>query len=711
MIMRRLLQKQLKYSKLIVGFFIILLAVAITYLPDFKVDPSLSALVGDNSQFNTNDRILSNTYESNSVFSVIMELEDSSTLENRVRNLEDDRVTEYSKQIAEIMEQSQYVNGVSNLQINNQGTYARLNIFTTVPRSTGGFQEVIDDLNSYLDQSGSLAGVETTLSGFSILLTRINLFLITDNVKAIGFTAVALFFLLLWYFKTLRFTLITLSIPIISLILLAAVMAFLEIPLTITLAAVGVLMLGLGIDYAIHVTLAYQDSCSTAKNKKMAIVEALDHLNKAILASYITTLAGFAALTFGISPSSQGQGLVLSLGITIIYLTTIILLPSLIYLFGGLTCPVESEIVKKVKQGLLKLAKIQTKKPKLVLIVIGVITVLMFFGASNVSFSTSNNNWVPDGDPVAESFRKQSLAFGSDFSSLTVVVQSTRDDLRNVQTVRDIQKITRLLEGLEEVISVESPFKDLPLEKSEIIKRTSNELKSDFNKDYTLSTIDIRVTDFGESDSGDSGLREEIFELFEENPIYFADISYYGDTVRFSEVGESLQRDTFTTTLIALSLVFILASLTYASPIVGLIALLPVIIGVLWTVGFMGLLNVPFTSLSSGLIALVLGAGVDFSIHLVNSTFNSIKKGKDLFHALEHTIAHTGTPILLSSATTFLGFLSLLLATLLGVQRLGMSLALSILSVFLVTIVMVPAILAVTNKKYLKKEAEEIGEV
>lgn len=696
---RTLLKRQLKYSGLIIILFILLLLVALTFLPQFRVDPSFSALVGQDSQFNTNERLLSNTFETNSVFSIIMELDEDSVLDNRVRDLYDPRVYELSVQIAEIMEQSQYVNSAGFLEINEQGTYAKLNLFVTVPRKTLGFQEVIDDLNSYLDEASRIPGVKVALSGFSILLTRVNIFLITDNLKAIGFTAVALFVLLLWYFKSIRFTLITMAIPVVSIVFLAAVMSFLEIPLTITLAAVGVLMLGLGIDYAIHVSLAYQGNCKDSKNKKFAIVDALEHLNKAILASYITTLAGFTALMFGISPSSQGQGLVLSIGITIIYLVTILLLPALIYRFGGLYCPLESDIVKKIKKGLLRLARVQTKSPKLVLGIVAIITVLMLFGATRVSFSTSNNNWVPDDDPVAESFRKQTIAFGNDFSSLTVVLQSTSDDLRNVQTVRDVQKITSLLRGMDEVVVVESPFNELPLDSAEIKEKT-RELKDRFNHDYTLSTINIRVTDFSETEAGGSNLRDEIFEIFEQNPIYFADVSYFGDTIRFSELGESLQRDTATTTVIAFALVFVLAAIAYASIVVGFIALLPVLIGVVWTVGFMGYLGVPFTSLSSGLIALVLGVGVDFSIHLVNSTLNSLKKGKSLFEALENTIAHTGTPILLSSATTFLGFLSLLLATLLGVQRLGMSLALSILSVFLVTIIMVPAILALTSRKY-----------
>lgn len=701
--LRKLIAAQLKYSWYIVILFALSLGIAITLLPGFTINPSLSALVSDTSEFNTNDRILSNTFPVNNVFSVIMEPEPDSTLQDRITDMHNARIHEYYKDISEVMIQSQYVERVGALDINEDGTYARVTLLVSVPRSTRGFQEVIDELNLYLDEAGSPPGVKVSLSGFSILLTRVNTFLVNDNLKAVGFTALALLLVLYWYFRSIKVTLITLSIPAVSLTILAGLMAYLSIPLTITLAAVGVLVLGLGVDYAIHLTLSFEASCRKGISKDEALIEAVEHLSKAIVASYITTLAGFTALMFGVSPSSRSQGLVLGMGITIIFLVTSLLLPALLYLFSGKACPRENKAIKGIKSKLVILAKAQANFPKTVLLVVGIITVLMVFGASKVQFSTSNNNWVPDDDPVAVSFRTQSLAFGDDFSRLQVVVRSTDNDLRNVHTVRDIQEITTNLEGYKEIVDVQSPFEGLDLDQAELTEKFSKEpLRSQFNDDYTLTTLDIRVTDFHTDEGGNSPVFEEIERVFEQNPIYFAETSFFGDTIRFDELGESLSRDTATTTAIAFAFVFILAAITYASIATGFIALLPVIVGIIWTVGLMGYLRIPFTSLSTGLIALVLGIGVDFSIHLVNSTLNSLKKGKTLMQSLEDTIQYTGTPIILSSMTTFLGFLSLLFGTLLGIQRLGISLALSILSVFLVTMVMVPAILSLTKRKASK---------
>jgi len=687
-----ILKTQLKYSWYIIIFFIVIIAVMLTYLPNFLIDPSFSALVGPDSEYNTNERKLANAFGSNDFFSILFESDTDSKAITRVTDMNSAEVRDLAQRYIDTLRESQFVIGTTPYEVSEDGEFGRIGLRVQVPRKIGSFREVIDELEDFKSEAGSLPGLKTSLSGFPILLNRVNNLLVGDNLKAIGITLFAIFIVLLWYFRDIRFTFITLAVPISSLIILGGLMSIFEIPLTITLAAVGTLMLGLGVDYTIHVALSYEANIQKGMKKREAVIEAVEHLKKAIVTSYITTAAGFTALMFGISPSSQSQGLVLAVGITIIFIVTMVFMPVLIFRFCKDCGAFKNPLIDGFKKKLTSFAYYQAVYPKSVLFGVLIITIIMVFGASRVVFSTSNNNWVPDDDPVAKSFRTQSLIFGDQFGSLTMVVESTNGDLRNVQTARDIQEISQIIESNINVVSVTSPFDSLPLDNSAIRESFAQEpLKSQFNRDYTLTTVRIRATDL---DDGQSSLLDEIREIIDDNPIYNAKVSYFGDSIRFSELGQSLQRDTGVTTLISFIFVFLLASIAYASIRIGFVALLPVIVAIIWAVGLMGYLGVPFTSLSSGLIALVLGIGVDFSIHLVNSTYNNLDKGKSIRKAIEDTINYTGTPIILSSVTTFIGFLSLTFATLLGIQRLGLSLAFSILSVFFVTIIMVPAILS-----------------
>ena len=149
-------------------------------------------------------------------------------------------------------------------------------------------------------------------------------------------------------------------------------------------------------------------------------------------------------------------------------------------------------------------------------------------------------------------------------------------------------------------------------------------------------------------------------------------------------------------------LVFLVASGMYVSLRVGFLALLPIIIAVIWAIGLMGYFNVPFTSLSTGIISLVLGIGVDFSIHLVDGIQRNSKK-MTLNRAVYRTMTTSGKAIILASLTTTVGFFALTFAQLLGTQRLGYSLVFSIISVLVISILLVPSVMSLRRKSNIEE--------
>ena len=689
----------LKHSNLVITLFFIMASVMFVYALSIPIDPSFSSLISDDTEYNINERILANVLGAGDFAEVFFKPDDTTILEDRPRYMDEEEVLDYIARVADVLSESPYVKSIQGPEINDDRNYARLLLSLESPRSIRGFREVIDDLDRYFEDVSSYPGVQSTLTGTPLLFNRVNSLLINDNIRTIGFSIIAVFIILWLYFKNIKYTIITMSIPLISLIILGGIMTLATIPITITLAIVGILIVGLGVDFAIHVIVSYESYREAGYKHKESILESIDHLHIAVIGSFLTTVAGFASLMFGVSPSSQSQGLVLAISITLVTFTTITLLPPLIYVFGDIKkIPKKIWVFDWIKERLGELALTQTDNPKKILTIIAVVTVIMGIGAANVGFDTGNDNWIPPDDPIQESFRESAYAFESTFSSLTMVIRG--DNLLDIQTARDMQELERSLLADSNIEDVRTPYSGISLRRQDIISN----LDGRFNEDNTLGRGTIQVGSFAVEEGGSSAILDNIRQTIDENPVYGTEITLFGDVVRFNELGASLGRDTGVTTAISLIVVFIIASVLYLSFKSGVIALLPVIIGIIWTVGFMGFFGVPFTSISTGLIALVLGTGVDFSIHLTNSTKNHIAEGDDLKSAIHHTMIYSGRALLLTSITTFIGFSSLVLADLLGIQRLGLSLAFSILSVFLVTIMMVPAILSITMRNEPKTQ-------
>lgn len=104
------------------------------------------------------------------------------------------------------------------------------------------------------------------------------------------------------------------------------------------------LQLALSIDYALFMIHRFYEERKT-NNAHDASILARNHAFKSITASALTTIAGFTALFFMKYQIGLDIGLVLSKGIIFSYLSTMILLPTLLYWFDPL--------IQKTKHGML----------------------------------------------------------------------------------------------------------------------------------------------------------------------------------------------------------------------------------------------------------------------------------------------------------------------------------------------------------------------
>lgn len=700
----KIVRFQIKNAKILLFLLLIIIFSGAYIAQDLKINPDFSVLIPDNSKYNTYNHIINRAFEPDNAVVLYLSIDDKSILKNIPVNMKDKRVTSYIQEIKNTVNQSQYVVKISNPIYSKDSSSVEIILSLNTPDKVGGLGDVEKEIEFLINSVGSPVGVKKIITGMPIMIDKIPSLLIKDNLNTILITLVAIFLILYWYSKDLYFTIITILTPITSLILLAAMMVILNISVTITLAAVGVLILGLGADYSIHISTHYIKAREEHESHAPALEHTIKQLLLPITASFLTTLGGFIALMFGISPSSQAQGIVLGLGITIIYLTTVLLFPILMTIFRNKINVKPNIFFDKILKLLGRLAMIQVKYSKAVIWGVIIVTVIMMYGASQVHFSTSNSNWIPDSDPVSKSFRQVVNDFGGNKETLQIVLISNRDDLRNVQTARDVEILENKIKMIPNVDYVTSAYDNLNYDSVKIFDSLTNNntLRSKFNHDWTLTLINIGTRNPGRDDAGKSIILKDVRSVVKTSTVYGANVGIYGNAVRFDELSNSLQRDTGVTTFTGLSLVFLIASLIYASFSIGILSLLPIIIAVIWAVGLMGFFSVPFTSLSTGIISLVLGIGVDFSIHLVDSIKKYSRRMKfDL--AVYETMTTSGKAIFLSSLTTFVGFMALTFAQLLGTQRLGFSLAFSIIAVFLVSILLVPAVMSLLYKREIKK--------
>jgi predicted RND superfamily exporter protein len=121
------------------------------------------------------------------------------------------------------------------------------------------------------------------------------------------------------------------------------------------------------------------------------------------------------------------------------------------------------------------------------------------------------------------------------------------------------------------------------------------------------------------------------------------------------------------------------------------LALLPVTLGTLWMVAFMGIFEVPFNPANIMTLPLLIGVGVTNGIHILNR-FAEEQKPSILARS-------TGKAVLVSGLTTIAGFGSLMIAQHRGISSLGFVMAVGTTTCMLAGITVLPALLNLLGER------------
>ncbi|MEA1985180.1 MAG: RND family transporter [Euryarchaeota archaeon] len=84
-----------------------------------------------------------------------------------------------------------------------------------------------------------------------------------------------------------------------------------------------------------------------------------------------------------------------------------------------------------------------------------------------------------------------------------------------------------------------------------------------------------------------------------------------------------------------------------------------VLLGIIYTFGAMGYLNIPMTMVSTAAFPVLIGLGIDYAIQFHNRIEEELDRGESPAEAVVDTIKHTGPAVLIALTITALGFISL----------------------------------------------------
>ncbi|MFT4250419.1 MAG: efflux RND transporter permease subunit [Candidatus Woesearchaeota archaeon] len=217
-------------------------------------------------------------------------------------------------------------------RVNHDYTLAVIDVQADTGTSTEKISLAIQTINQAIESSQpSNPGVRAEITGFAAIDQATFQTIMSDFLVITGVAMAFILLVVFSLFRSIRYTLIPMASVMVALIATMGVTGYLSITITVVTMVAAAMILGLGIDFGIHIIHSYNEYRRTRKPAN-AMKRTVQELFRAQLGASLTTSAGFLALALGVLPAMANLGLVLAIGIMFTFLASTMLLPPLLLL-------------------------------------------------------------------------------------------------------------------------------------------------------------------------------------------------------------------------------------------------------------------------------------------------------------------------------------------------------------------------------------------
>ncbi|KYK23250.1 hypothetical protein AYK25_10225 [Thermoplasmatales archaeon SM1-50] len=172
-----------------------------------------------------------------------------------------------------------------------------------------------------------------------------------------------------------------------------------------------------------------------------------------------------------------------------------------------------------------------------------------------------------------------------------------------------------------------------------------------------------------------------------------ADAIVTGENSMMHVIMNSMTESQILSTGFCLVLAALVLIVAYRKPVLGLIAMIPVSVSMVWIIGTMHFIGYSLNVMTIMITSLTIGLGITYAIHAVERFRLVSEHTGNVVEAISETIGHTGGALLISAMTTIFGFGLLVVTPMPVEQQFGMITALTILFAFATSIFILPPVL------------------
>jgi|JI6StandDraft_1071083.scaffolds.fasta_scaffold03902_3 predicted RND superfamily exporter protein len=593
------------------------------------------------------------------------------------------------------------------------------------------------------DQFTADTGIKTYVSGMpfirSVMAVKVKAELKFFTILS-GVICMVLLFL---FFRSLKVTLVVMSVVVIAVVIAMGSIALFDYPITMLMGLIPPLMIVTTVPNCIYLVTKYHQEYQRYGNKTRALARVVQKAGAAAFMINATTAVGFATFIFTSSDLLKNFGVIASLNCLLAFFLSLLIFP-IVYSF--LPPPTERHLghlsspwLEKVLDSLVRLVMY---KRRAVYVVTIIVTGLGMYGISLMHTTGNIVDDIPDSDRVITDLKWFETNFNGVMPFEILVDGKKKGQITKEKNLQRIEELQILLANYELKVQDTTihPFaKSLSIvdagkyvkqafyggdpeyytlmardEQSFIApyvqtdeNRSKNVERTFLDSAKTMTRISTQIADIGttEMDRLMSEIKPQIDSIFD--PAKYK-VTLTGTSVVFLEGTNYLVGDLFSSLLFGIVIISLMMAVMFWSARMVFISFIPNIIPQIMTAGIMGYMNIPLKPSTILVFSIALGITVDNTIHYLAKYRQELK-----FHDWKIresallAIRETGASMVYTSLVLLFGFGCFAASEFEGTRALGVLTAVTILVAMITNLLVLPALLLSFQRSVTTKSFKE----
>lgn len=490
---------------------------------------------------------------------------------------------------------------------------------------------------------------------------------------------------------------------------------------TLANTSMPIILLTIANSDGVHVISKFFKELRVKEDSRKALASTMDSLLIPIFLTTITTIAAFATMTVSPIEPLFGYGIIIGAGIAWAWFLSSLLLPAVISLKKWDNNSIAIRRTSIFENIIKKLGKVVLTHPKYVFTVGVAFVIIGCTGLSKIIVDVNMVNFFEPGTEI-----RDSMDFLDEKMAGTVDIRVRAEgDMKNPEILSSMRKLQNIMEEDEKVstsfsianvveqmhrtvMDDDPSYEVIPDDQDKVnnlftmysMSGDPDDFSSMVDYEYKIGLITafskvmstIEIFDYVEK------MNREV-KLLEASGL---DLEFTGMIVILRDLVDMIVSSSILNIVFSLIIIGIIASIFFKRILWGLLAVVPLFSAVIINFGFMGYFGIELSHVTALLSSIIIGVGVDFSIHYI-SQFRRLSRTVESDKLSREVIDDVGYPIILDAGSN-MGFGALLFSVFLPIQNIGGLMVFAMVSTSIGTLTVLAALSELLKHRLIEKD-------